>query len=158
MAVEIERETALTTDSGLVLLTPQQAVAWLAQEMPTVCLRCGMCCFQYEVDGVPGYGKEVKPICRECRHQESARLEGGIWLLSGCRIHSRRPEVCAAYQGNISPLAYASRDRDGNLVFELPCAQGLKYWTRLVRLYGGQLPADVARFFPAAVGHKKRQA
>jgi Fe-S-cluster containining protein len=147
---EIARTTGqYTSGTGLCLLTPEQTTAWLKQELPSVCLRCGLCCFQYEVDNIPGYGIAVKPICQECRYHETAVLQASEWRLSGCRIHAHRPDVCAAYQGNISPLAYAVCDGDGHLTLEVPCAQGLKYWTKLLRLYGGKLPSEIARFFAA---------
>lgn len=93
-------------------------------EVEAQCLRCGSCCHNYDVMGVPGYGKDNglvghKPGGHACKHREPAYLdEQSQWHLATCRIHesSDYPKECLAFKmPSLGPFGGA-------------CALGLAIW------------------------------
>lgn len=65
------------------------------------CLRCGECCFTWEVHGVSGYPKGVKPEREQCKHLIPVRKneETNQWELTECKIHGTKdyPEECERF-------------------------------------------------------------
>lgn len=75
-----------------------------------VCLRCGECCTNWEVRGVPGYNKNrqwtgnledrgIKPEQSVCRHLEPAKIVGDVWEIATCKLHRKSiyPEECKLF-------------------------------------------------------------
>lgn len=138
---------------ALRLMGEDEMSEWVKGNRPTTCLQCGLCCFQYEVDGVPGYPDGCKPICEDCRHLRPPSLQNGRWTTSRCLIHRdrNRPAVCADFCGRMVPLVLEKTGPNGERHCEVPCAEGLRYWVRLYNMYGGEVPEKVGHFFPATI-------
>lgn len=64
------------------------------------CLRSGACCTSFEVRGVPGYPKGVKPEQEACIHLVRASKDrNGIWHRARCQLHGTPnfPAECASF-------------------------------------------------------------
>lgn len=139
--------------TGLRFFHENEEIPWIEGKRATTCLRCGLCCFRCEVDGIPGYPDEVKPICEVCMYNIPAIFKNNQWKLSECRLYAKRPRICSQYYGPLSPFVYEKKHHE-EITIENPCAEGLMYWRRLLDIYGGNLPKHIKKFFPPLLQKK----
>lgn len=99
------------------------------------CVRCGTCCKDYEVHGVPGHEDGLKPKGILCNHCEPAEMDKqGQWHAATCDIHetTKHPEECS-----MPPLIPSGGG---------PCPRGLRIWAKWKKEFpNSELPEYVLR-------------